>query len=91
MVPVAEPVRTMDVIVFSEHRVWLTGVAVTSTAGFTNTVAVIEVPGQLVAVGIIVKVTVTGAPVLLIKVPPILPDPLFPIVPVISGLSLVQL
>jgi hypothetical protein len=43
---------------------------------FTNTVAVIELPTQLFAVGIIVKVTVTGALVVFVKVPLISPDAL---------------
>ena len=59
--------------------------------GFTNTVAVIGVPEQLLAVGVIVNVTVTGAFVVLVKVPEIFPLPLpaMPVTPAV--LSLVQL
>ena len=58
--------------------------------GLTSTVAVIGVPGQLLAVGVMVKVTVTGALVVLVKLPLILPLPLLAI-PVTPGLFLVQL
>ncbi len=44
--------------------------------GFTSTVAVIAEPGQPLAVGVIVNVTVTGAFVVLVKVPLIFPLPL---------------
>lgn len=44
--------------------------------GFTMTVAVIGAPGQLLAVGVMVKVTVTGAVVVLVSEPLILPEPL---------------
>ena len=56
--------------------------------GFTNTVTVIAVPGQLIAVGVIVKVTVIGAEVLLVNIPVIFPVPLvnIPPIPVIVGL-----
>lgn len=40
------------------------------------TVAVIGAPGQLLAVGVMVKVTVTGAVVVLVSEPLILPEPL---------------
>ena len=59
--------------------------------GLTITVAVVPVPGQLLAVVVMVNVTVIAALVELISVPLIFPDPLFPIVPVTPGLSLVQL
>ena len=55
--------------------------------GLTVTVAVIGVPAQPLAVGVIVKVTVTGTLVVLVNVPLILPDPLAAIpvtVPVLS-------
>ena len=59
--------------------------------GFTNTVAVIGDPGQPLAVGVIVKVTVVGALVVLVNVPEIFPAPLpdIPVTPLV--LSLVQL
>jgi hypothetical protein len=65
-------------------------VATALGVGFTRTVAVIGVPGQPLAVGVIVKVTVTGALVELIKLPLISPLPLAAI-PVTVVLSLVQL
>ena len=43
--------------------------------GLTKTVAVIDAPGQLLAVGVIVKVTVIGALVVLVKEPDMLPVP----------------
>ena len=52
------------------------GVATAFGVGLTKTVAVIADPGQLFAVGMIVKVTVIGALVVLVRVPDILPDPL---------------
>src|ERR1700741_2723345 len=65
---------------------------IASGKGFTVTVAVIGVPGQLFAVGVIVNVTVTGDPVLLTKLPLILPEPLAPMEPpIVPTLSLVQL
>ncbi len=63
--------------------------------GFTTTVAVIDGPIQvtpaLVKLGVIVKVTVTGALVVLVNVPLILPAPLAPIPVTATVLSLVQL
>ena len=49
--------------------------------GLTNTVAVIAVPGQPSADGVMVKVTVIGAMVLFVRVPVIFPVPLVVIVP----------
>ena len=60
-------------------------------AGFTNTVAVIGVPGQLLAEGVIVNVTVIGAAVVLVNAPLILPEPLAAIPVTVATLSLVQL
>ena len=51
------------------------GVATTFGVGLTITVAVIGVPWQLLAVGVIVKFTVTGAFVVFVSVPEILPLP----------------
>ena len=51
----------------------------------------IGVPGQPLAVGVIVNVTVIGALVVLVKVPLILPDPLAAIPVTVAVLSLVQL
>ena len=58
--------------------------------GFTSTVAVIGVPGQLFAVGVIVNVTVTGALVVLVNEPLILPEPLAAMPVTVPVLSLVQ-
>ena len=53
-------------------------VAFTVGVGLTATVAVIGVTEQLLAVGVIVKVTVTSALVVLVKEPLTLPVPLAP-------------
>ena len=59
--------------------------------GLTTTVAVTGVPGQPLAVGVMVKVTVIGVLVGFVKVPLIgVPEPLIGI-PVTTGLSLTQL
>jgi hypothetical protein len=55
------------------------------------TVALTGVPGQLLAVGVIVNVTVTGALVVFVKVPLMLPIPLAAIPVTVAVLSLVQL
>ena len=68
------------------------GVATAFGVGLTSTVAVTGAPVHPLAVGVIVKVTSTGAFVVLISVPLIVPLPLAPIVPVtVPVLSLVQL
>ena len=59
--------------------------------GFTSTVALIAVPVQPPAVGVIVKVTVTGALLVLVSVPLISPLPLAAIPVTVPVLSLVQL
>ena len=59
--------------------------------GVTNTVAVTGVPVQPLAVGVMVKVTVTGAVVVLLSAPLIFPVPLA-VMPVRATLlSLLQL
>ena len=85
------PLSTIVVIGTPEQTVWLDGVAVAVGVGFTVTVAVIGAPGQPLAVGVIVKVTVTGAAVVLLSVPLILPDPLAAIPVTVATLSLTQL
>jgi hypothetical protein len=85
------PLRTIVVIAIPEHTVCDDGVATAPGVGFTNTDAVIGVPGQPLAVGVMVKVTVTGAAVVLVKVPLISPDPLDAIPVTATVLSLVQL
>ena len=59
--------------------------------GFTTTVAVTGVPVHPLAVGVIVKVTVTGAVVVLVSAPMILPVPLAAIPVTATLLSRVQL
>jgi hypothetical protein len=66
-------------------------VATAFGVGLTNTVAVIEVPGQPFAVGVMVNVTVTGADVVFVSVPLILPLPLAAIPVTVAVLFLVQL
>jgi hypothetical protein len=82
----------MVVIAVPEQMVWLAGVATALGVGFTNTVAVVGVPTQLLDVGVMVNVTVTGANVVLVKVPVIGdPEPLAGIPVTVAILSLVQL
>ena len=87
----ALPVITIVVIGVAEHRVCEDGVATAVGVGFTNTVEVIGVPAQPLAVGVMVKVTVTGAVVVLVSVPLISPAPLAAMPVVATVLSLVQL
>ena len=70
------PVSTIVLIDAAEQIVWLGGVATAFGVGLTSTVAVIGKPTQPFAVGVIVKVTVIGALVVLVKVPAMLPVPL---------------
>ena len=90
-VPATLPDNTIVVIADAEQIVCDAGVATALGVGFTTTVAVIGVPAQLLAVGVIVKVTVTGAFVVLVKVPLIFPAPLAAIPVTVATLSLVQL
>lgn len=55
------------------------------------TVAVVDVPGQLLAVGVMVKVTVTGVLVVLVNKPLMVPLPLAARPVTVAVLSLVQL
>ena len=91
VVPLTFPVNEMVVIVPPEQIVWEEGVATAFGVGFTNTVAVIGVPGQPLAVGVIVKVTVTGAFVVFVNEPLIFPEPLAATPVTVPVLSLVQL
>ena len=87
---VTDPVKVTAVVAEPLHNTWL-GTAFTVGIGLTTTVAVIGVPGQPLAVGVIVKVTVIGKLVGLVKVPLMgLPEPLMGI-PVTMGLFLTQL
>ena len=55
--------------------VWGVGVTVSIKVGLTITVAVIDVPTHPFAVGVIVKVTVTGESVVFVNKPEMLPLP----------------
>ena len=85
------PLNTIEEMAPAEQMVCDDGVATASGMGFTTTVAVIAVPGQPAAVGVIVKVTVTGDVVVLVKIPVISPVPLAAIPGTAIILSLVQL
>jgi hypothetical protein len=85
------PLNTIVVIGLAEHIVCDDGTAVALGVGLTSTVAVIGAPGQLLAVGVMVKVTVTGALVVFVKVPDILPAPLAAMPVTVTVLSLTQL
>src|SRR5690242_14422841 len=74
-----------------EQMVCDAGVATALGVGFTSTVAVIGAPGQPLAVGVIVNVTVTGALVVLVNVPLMLPEPLAAIPVTVPVLFLAQL
>lgn len=91
VVPVTAELNAIVVILAPEQMDCDAGVDTTSGVGFTSTDVDMELPGQPLAVGVTVKVTVTGFILLLISVPEIFPLPLLPIVPVTAGLSLVQL
>jgi len=90
VVPLTAPVSTIVLIEVAEQIVCEAGVATAFGVGLTKTVAVIAAPGQLFAVGMIVKVTVTGALVVLVKEPDMLPEPEAAIPVTATALSLVQ-
>lgn len=90
-VPATLPESTIVVIGVAEQIVWLDGVATALGVGFTTTVAVVVGPAQPLAVGVMVKVTVTGAKVVLVRLPVIgEPDPLAAIPVTVAVLFLVQ-
>jgi len=78
-------------MVAPEQIVCEDGVDTAFGVGFTITVAVMDAPGQPLAVGVIVNVTVTGAVVVFVKAPMIFPDPLAAMPVTEAVLSLVQL
>ena len=82
---------TIGVMGEPEQVVCEAGVAAAAGVGLTNTVAVIGVPAQPLAVGVMVNVTVTGAMVVLVNAPLILPAPLAAMPVTATVLSLVQL
>ncbi len=69
-------VKAIVVIATPEHFAWLEGVATATGVGFTKTVAVPVDPVHPFADGVTVNVTVTGAAVVLVKLPLMSPLPL---------------
>lgn len=90
-VPAACPVKVMGIILEPEQIVCVAGVGVAVTFGFTSTVAVTGVPSQVLALGVTVNFTSTGAAALFTNVPLIgamlVAVPEVRIVPPTSGLS----
>jgi hypothetical protein len=83
----------IGVMATPEQAAWLAGVATALGIGLTSTVAVIGVPAQPLADGVMVKVTSSGAVLVtaLVSVPLIgLPDPLAGMPVTATTLSLVQ-
>ena len=89
--PLTLRVGAGEVVDPAGHSVCEDGVATAFGVGFTNTVAVMADPGHPFAVGVIVRVTVTGALVVLIKLPLMLPLPLDGMPVTVVVLSRVQL
>ena len=92
-VPTTLPDKMIGVMVLPEHTACDAGVATALGIGFTSTVAVIGVPAQPLADGVMVKVTSSGAVLVieLVSVPLIgLPDPLAGMPVTSTRLSLVQ-
>ena len=83
-------VKVTAVVAAPLHNTWL-DTAFTVGVGLTSIVAVIGVPAQPLAVGVMVKVTVMGEVVVLVSVPLILPAPLAAILVTVPVLFLVQL
>jgi len=83
-------VSAIVVIADPEQIAWDEGVAMAFGVGLTSTVAVIGVPGHPLAVGVIVKVTVIGANVVLVRFPLIFPLPLAAMPVTVAVLFLVQ-
>ena len=81
----------MGVMATPEHFVWLDGVATVAGVGFTSTVAVTGAPVQPFAEGVMLNVTVTGAEVVLVRLPLISPLPLVAMPVTLTVLSLDQL
>ena len=82
--------KAIVVMAAPEHIVCDDGVAIASGLGFTNTVAVVGVPIQPFAVGVMVNVTFIGAKVVLVNVPLIFPLPLAAIPVTVPVLFLVH-
>jgi hypothetical protein len=90
-VPLTLPLKAMVVMAAPEQTVCDAGVLTALGVGFTSTVAVTGEPAHPFAVGVMVNVTVTGAAVVFVNAPLILPDPLAAIPVTEAVLSLVQL
>ena len=82
--------NAIGIIVAPEQIVCDNGVADATGPAFTSTVAVIGAPVQPPPVGVMVKVTVTGAAEVFVRDPVILPDPLAAIPVTVAVLFLVQ-
>ena len=80
----------MLVMAAAEQTVCDDGLAIAFGVGFTSTVAVTGAPAHPLALGVIVKVTVTGAKVLLVNVPVISPVPVVAMPVTETVLSLIQ-
>jgi hypothetical protein len=91
VVEVTLPERAIVAIAFVEQMVCVELVATTLGIGFTKTVVVIGVPAHELAVGVMVKVTVIGSFVVLIKLPLMFPLPVAVIPVTVALLSLIQL
>lgn len=91
MVPLTAPDKIIVEIDVPEQMVWDVGLADAFGVGFTITVTVIAAPLQPFANGVIVNVTVTGALVVFVNVPDILPFPFVAIPVTETLLSRVQL
>lgn len=85
------PERIIAEIVLPEQIVCDEFVAIAFGFGYTKTVAVIGVPLQLLATGVIIKVTVIVAFVVFIRLPLMSLFPLEPIPVTVAVLFLVQL
>ena len=90
MAPAVVLLDATAVIVAPEQIVCVSGVADATGTAFTNTVAVIGAPVHPLAVGVMVNVTVVAVPVVFVKAPVILPDPLAAIPVMEAVLFLVQ-
>ena len=90
MVPVTLDVNTSADVLIPLHTVWLVGVTVIIGVGLTFIVNVCTGPGQLLAVGVTVKIPVVGTVPVLVAVNEAImlptPEPNTPIV----GLLLLQ-
>jgi hypothetical protein len=83
-----DPVKLTAAVGAPLHTTWLAG-WLTNWSGITVTVAVTGLPGQG-PTGVMIKLTVTGAVVVLVNEPLILPEPLAAIPVAVPVLSLVQ-